>query len=124
MEKVVRERMKKREKALRVAKEFAECTKKVFDEVSAFLFGSYLRGDFNEWSDIDVLIVAKDPPKNPLRRLDLVESCLLKYPEVEPVIVSVEEFNRMVKKRNPIISDIKKRKVVLIDDLNLSLSIL
>jgi len=33
----------------------------------ALVYGSYARGDFNEWSDIDVLLVVEDNlPRNPL----------------------------------------------------------
>ena len=47
----------------------------------AVLHGSYARGDFGEWSNVDVLVVVKGPlPKSPLKRLDLVEECLARGP--------------------------------------------
>lgn len=37
-------------------------------KVSAILIGSYARGDFNKWSDVDVLLIAEFAG-NPLERL-------------------------------------------------------
>ncbi len=66
MEKIVEERMRKAYQPLSKAREFIECVGKIFNNIDlAILFGSYARGDFNEWSDIDILIVVGDKlPKN------------------------------------------------------------
>ena len=57
MEKVVELRRRMREEALKKAEAFAGCVKSKLGKVTAILFGSYARGDFNVWSDIDLLIV-------------------------------------------------------------------
>lgn len=68
--------------------------------ITAILYGSYARGDFNEWSDIDVLIVAENLPRSPIERLDLVEDCVKSHPRVEPVLITLEELNKL-KNNNP-----------------------
>ena len=72
-------------------------------DVVAVLHGSYARGDFNGWSDVDVLAVVKGPlPQDPLRRLDLVEGCLARAPRVEPIMITLEEFKTLLKKNDPL----------------------
>jgi len=57
-----------------------------------FLFGSYARGDYDEESDIDVLVVG-DVDFDKL--MDVVTEVLLKYGElVSPIIIKPEEFKR------------------------------
>lgn len=38
------------------------------------VFGSVARGDFNKWSDVDVLVVAEDLPDDGRRRLALLQA--------------------------------------------------
>jgi predicted nucleotidyltransferase len=118
MEKVIRERAELREKAVKEALEFSRCASEKLGRLTAILFGSYARGDFNEWSDIDVLVIAERLPPTPLRRLDLVEECLELAPRVEPVIISVEEFHRL-KGRNPALLEALQSGVPLLDQLGL-----
>ena len=46
--------------AFRIAEQYTEKVKKVFQPESIVLFGSYARGDFREGSDIDVAIVFQE----------------------------------------------------------------
>ncbi len=56
------------------------------------LFGSYARGDYDEESDIDVLIVGE---VNFDELMDVVTDVLLKYGElVSPVVIRPKEFKR------------------------------
>jgi hypothetical protein len=88
-------------------------------KVTAFLFGSFARGDFNDWSDIDVLIVAENLPKNPLERLRLVDECLRLFPRVEPIIITVDELARR-RDRDPAVKEALQLGIVLVDELELS----
>ncbi|RLE57219.1 MAG: nucleotidyltransferase domain-containing protein [Thermoprotei archaeon] len=109
MGKVLEERLRRREEALREALRFVRCVSKRFSVVGAWLFGSFARGDFNEWSDVDVLIVVDgDLPRSPVKRLELIEGCLLMCPRVEPIVVTLSEFERMRVKRNPIVVEIER----------------
>lgn len=119
MERVIEERRRAREKALEEARIFSLCVLEKFERASIAVFGSYARGDFGEWSDIDVLVVVEDAPSNPLRRLDIVEECLAKAPRVEPIIVTLKEYRELVEKGNPVVVDVREHGVVLFDTLNI-----
>ncbi len=115
MEEIIRERELERERALKKAAEFAECVAKVFKgKLKVVVYGSYARGDFNAWSDIDVLVLTSDElPKSPIERLTKIERCLAMHPEIEPIILTFNEYKKLVKKRNPIAEDVEKYGIVV-----------
>ena len=52
---------KTRDEVIMMIKEYvAELRKNDFDIDSAILFGSYAKGDYNDWSDIDVALVSNN----------------------------------------------------------------
>lgn len=117
MEKIIEERRRLRRRAINEAKEFAECVARRLHVVRAVLFGSYARGDFNAWSDIDVLIVVDNPlPIRPPDRLNLVTDCLKAHPLVEPLLITKEEWEKLLAKKNPIAIDAVKHGINLIDN--------
>jgi predicted nucleotidyltransferase len=116
--KVIEERVREREEAVREAREFAVCVSQKLGKVTAILFGSFARGDFNVWSDIDVLIVAENLPQKPLERLSTIDVCLSRFPRVEPILITIEEFVKMKKKSVAVIEAVE-RGIVLLDMLNL-----
>jgi len=75
------------------------------------LFGSYARGDFNAWSDIDIVIIADKIPKSPLKRIEIIKECLIKYPDIEPIIISQEDYERLKRKKNPVATEINKNGI-------------
>jgi len=104
MEKIVEERIRKREEVIKLAKQFVDCASKYLKIKKAILFGSYVRGDFNEWSDIDILIIVDEIDEiNPIKRIEKVMDCLMKYSSVEIVILTVKEYKEKKLKNNPII---------------------
>lgn len=108
MGEVAERRLRRAEWALSKAREFAECVRRVLgDRASVTLFGSYARGDFNEWSDIDVLIVVDgELPKKPTDRVDAVLPCVIEVEApIEPLIVTREEHEKLKERRNPAILD-------------------
>jgi len=121
MERIIEKRLEEQRRVIEEVRKFASCVKKVFGEVTVILFGSYARGDFNEWSDVDVLVVTRERtvPKNPLERLNAIEKCLLEYALIEPVILTGEEFATLMRKRNPVAEDVARHGIVLVDDLNI-----
>jgi hypothetical protein len=74
------------------------------------IFGSVARGDFNVWSDIDVLVVADGLPDRPLDRLAVLGS-----PEalVHPVAWTEVELRRELARSNPIVTEVKHRGIWL-----------
>jgi len=66
--------------------------------VSLAFFGSWARGEEQEWSDIDVLLIARELPDDPFERRWLVQEPILSLSE-RPVSVlarTVEEFSEDV----------------------------
>ncbi len=119
MEKIIEFRKKLREEALKKARIFAECVRKI-GKVTVIVFGSYARGDFNVWSDIDVLVITDAAlPPNPLKRLDMIEECLATASEIEPIILTINEFRNRLRKRDPAIIEAIDKGIVILDELKL-----
>jgi predicted nucleotidyltransferase len=66
---------------------------------AAVVFGSVARGDFNRWSDIDVLVVADGFRGGPLVRMDALEP---RPPLVQPVGWTPSEWRVQLVRNNPI----------------------
>ena len=116
VEKIISERLRERERALSEAMEFAKCVKGKLGRVTVILYGSYARGDFNEWSDIDVLIIAEQLPENPIERLSLIEDCMARVAGVEPLLLTLNMIRKM-RGKNLAIREALEKGVVLLDDL-------
>lgn len=117
---VVEERARKWRELLEVARLFSSCVLRRYQKASIVVFGSVARGDFNEWSDIDVLVVVDEElPSKPPERLDAIYECLKSYPLVEPVVITLSEFHRMLSKKNPLIIEAVEKGIPLEDKLNI-----
>jgi len=94
-----------------------EKLKKHFPEriIAIYAFGSRVRGDHDEWSDFDVLVLVKD--KNP----ELVNGIIEIFADEEyekgiffsPVIKDIAVFEREKKYNTPFYQNIKKEGVLL-----------
>ena len=83
--------------------------------VSAFLIGSYSRGDFNLWSDIDIVMIS-DFKGNLIERLKRLD-----FPSGYEIIpLTFDEFRNMLLKKNPICVELKSFGVLLRDDLGVA----
>lgn len=80
---VIERRRRERAALIERARAYAEALSDRVSVRSAVVFGSVARGDWNKWSDIDVLVVADALPDDVLRRLDLL--LLPDHPGVQPV---------------------------------------
>ncbi|BBG23150.1 hypothetical protein IC006_0434 [Sulfuracidifex tepidarius] len=81
---------------------------------TSFLIGSYSRGDFNVWSDVDILLIGEfnGNPVERLLRLDFP-------PGFEVIPINEGEFDKAIRKNNPVIWDVKNKGIVLRDDLEI-----
>lgn len=79
----LRERKENWERLKGLAEQFAESAHAALGKVTVWIYGSVARGDFNFWSDVDVLVVAEKLPDRPLERLEM----LIQFapPMVEPI---------------------------------------
>jgi len=116
---VFEQRRLMREEAIRKAREYAEKVKAFIGKVSAVLVGSYARGDFNEWSDIDLLIVAEGVLGNPLERMDYLLDRCPPPAGVEPIILTQTEYMRQKRLETPLFREACGKGIVLVDDLGL-----
>jgi len=71
---------------------------KEYDPESIFLFGSFVNGEINDWSDIDIIIVKKTN-KRFLDRIKEVFMILRPRVGVDILVYTPEEFNELTMKR-------------------------
>lgn len=82
--------------------------------IAAAVYGSTARGDFNVWSDVDVLVIAQDlPERAPDRSGVLLEDA---PPGVQVVGWTPEELAREHARGNPIAREIPEHGVVLLGE--------
>lgn len=95
-------RRERRRELIARARRFAEDCQARGSVRAAVVFGSVARGDWNDESDIDVLVVADGLPDTALGRL-----ATLALPEdrVEPVVWSVADWQRERRRGNPIVAE-------------------
>lgn len=98
---------------------FANDMKDIFkkDLSSVVLYGSYARGDYNENSDVDVMVLVKTQEENISNYRDRVSDCafeyLMKYGvDISPVIKNVNHFNYWVNNL-PYYRNVQKEGVVV-----------
>ncbi len=66
----------------------------------AWVAGSVARGDFNAWSDIDLVLVARDLPSGPAQRHQLFHD---RPAKIEVAAFTREEFDRAQNKKNALV---------------------
>lgn len=109
---VARRRSGRRERLDR-ARAFAAQLPETLGVVAVVVFGSVARGDWNSWSDIDVLVVAEHLPASYRQRLDLLGAW---PPGVEPVVWTPAEWRRHRQRDNPIAVEALQEGVWLVGD--------
>jgi predicted nucleotidyltransferase len=76
------------------------------------LFGSHARGEADEYSDLDLVII-KDTPKRFLDRLEIVYRYIQPDFALDALVYTPGEFAAMVEAGNPFIEQILREGVVL-----------
>ncbi len=108
---VIRRRIEERERVIEEVRRFAESLR---GRYSVFLVGSYARGDFNAWSDVDVVVVGEFRG-NPLQRLRELDA----PPGFELVPLTEEELMDRVAKKDPLAVELVNYGVPVRDDFHL-----
>ncbi|MGP3666790.1 MAG: nucleotidyltransferase domain-containing protein [Candidatus Bathyarchaeota archaeon] len=109
---IIEERKRIREKHINEAREWAS---KIPFKVTAILIGSYARGDFNLWSDVDILLISEyftGKPPDRLRNIDTP-------PGYQVIALTYKEFKTLMEKRETMVIETMKYGVVLRDDLKI-----
>lgn len=104
-----------RKNLLEKAEYYLEKLRKEIGPISGVVFGSVSRGDFNDASDIDILVIAEELPTHPLRRLDVLLAPWV--PGVDPKGYTPSEFVQLKQKGNPFIQLILEEGIVLTDEI-------
>ncbi len=90
---IIKRRIKERERVIAEAKKWLN---KIPYKKTAILIGSYVRGGFNQWSDIDLIIIANYKEK-PLQRIKKLNP----PPAYQVIPLTPEEFQKQVEKEIP-----------------------
>ena len=106
------ERRAEQDRLVAVAREFARGLAERMPLLAAALVGSVARGDFNVWSDIDVVVVAQALPERAIER----EGLLLERAPVgvQPVGFTPAEFYRALAKGDRLAREAVTRGVPLV----------
>ncbi len=112
--KVIARRREERRALLARADGVARSVPAELDVRAVVVFGSVARGDFNKWSDIDVLVVAERIAQRPLDR----HAQLGRLPgRVQPVVWTTAEFRERSRRGDPIAREVVDAGVWLLGAL-------
>lgn len=93
-------RRREQDRLVRLARDYVDRLSRRLPVLAAAVVGSVARGDFNVWSDVDVVVVAEGlPDRVPDRAALLAEDA---PPGVQAVAFSPEEFEKAWARRNPV----------------------
>lgn len=92
MYKLCRVNIEDREKIYEQLREFAHLLKSKHKAKKVYLYGSFARGNFNEGSDIDLIIVGEFKGRMPQRINKIFDLTSL---PVEPLVYTEAEFEEM-----------------------------
>jgi len=101
-----------KEKVEKVLSAYLSKLQKKYNLKLAVLFGSYAKGAYSFGSDIDVLIVASDLPKDLSKRFSALLDLELPI-EVQTFGYTIEELTKMLKEEHPLIIEILKHGKIL-----------
>lgn len=99
VETVIARRRAERERLLDRCRAFVVGLASTVPLRAAVVFGSVARGDFNRWSDIDLLVLADELPAGPGDRLDTLG---IWPPGVQPIVWTPQEWRDQLIRENPI----------------------
>jgi len=84
-----------------------------FEIDQVILFGSYARGDYHENSDIDIIIIGSFQEQF-FERIGKILDLAPRDLNIEPLVYTKEEFNKMQQNENPFILTVLSEGIALI----------
>lgn len=117
MKKVIELRKIERENLLKEAEKYLEKLKETLGPLSGIVFGSVSRGDFNDASDIDIVVIAEGLPAHPVRRLEVLLAPWV--PGIDPKGYTPSEFEQLKQNKNPFIQHILEEGIIIIDGIGI-----
>ncbi len=79
---------------------------KAYDPERVILFGSAARGDADEHSDLDVVIIKQTPLRFVQRGVEAVKHIRAAIAPIDLLVYTPEEFQRMKEEENPFIEKV------------------
>lgn len=111
---ILETRRRERDRLIEVARGYVEGLARRLPIVAAAVVGSVARGDFNVWSDIDVIVVAEDlPARAPDRGILLAADA---PGGVQAVGFTPDEFRAALARGNPLAREAIQLGIVLSGD--------
>lgn len=104
-------RRAEREELIAHARVYVEALAAELPDLVAAVGGSVARGDFNRWSDVDVVVVSDRLPDDARARLDVLHAVVV--PGVEPHGYTRAELRRAVERGDPLARETLDRGVAL-----------
>ena len=98
IEGVIARRRTERAVLIERARVFVQRISRTMPLRGAIVIGSVARGDFNRWSDVDLLLIADGLDPNPLRRVEQLGD---RPALVQPIIWTTAEWVTQVARHNP-----------------------
>ncbi len=99
-------------KANKIVKRFINLVVKKFNLKKIIIFGSFARGDYHKVSDLDLIIVGEFKERFIDRIgkiIELNDSDL----EIDVMVYTEEEFQKMIKERRPFIEQVLEEGIVV-----------
>jgi predicted nucleotidyltransferase len=84
-----------------------ECIKK-YEPEKIIVFGSYVRGDVDEYSDLDFVVIKKTDKRFLERLIEVAKLIDNDLGQVDVFVYTPEEFQRMIEWENPFIENVLK----------------
>ncbi len=81
-------------------KKFCENIIKKLNPKCIILYGSLARGDFNERSDVDLIVISSKLPKNYYERAKLLYDLIETLDPIDPIGFTPDEFINMIENRH------------------------
>lgn len=108
---IVAERRNEQKRLIEVARGYAVGLRKQLPVIAASMIGSVARGDFNLWSDIDVVVIAEALPDRLPDRMELLSR---EAPAgIQAVGFTPDEFRAALVKNNPMAVEAVEQGIVL-----------
>ena len=107
---VITRRRAEQEALVQLAARYVDDVPEAAGMLAAAVFGSVARGDFNVWSDVDLVVVARDLPERVFDRYDVLGD---PPPRVQVVPWTPDEWRAQAARRNPIAIEAIERGVWL-----------
>jgi len=104
-------RAAEREALVARGRRYADALAERLPDLAAAIGGSVARGDFNRWSDVDVVVVSDRLPDDARARLDVLHAVVV--PGVEPHGYTRAELRRAVERGDPLARETLDRGVAL-----------